>query len=78
MLLCAACIATCCVCSNRQERERAVIERDRSEELAKRMTKSLKSRAAETLTADGVSQEVLPPVAENGVAKIASENGDEV
>lgn len=41
------------------------------------MTKSLKIRAAEAMSAEVVSEQ-LPVAAGNGVAKIASENGDEV
>lgn len=41
------------------------------------MTKSLKIRAAEAMSAEVVSEE-RPIAAGNGVAKIASENGDEV
>lgn len=65
----------------RQEKERAVVERDRSEELAKRMTKSLKSRAAEAMSAaaaaDAGEDGDLPKAATNGSA-LGSENGDEV
>lgn len=61
-----------------------MVERDRSEELAKRMTKSLKSRAVEALSAEGedggAGNDGAPPKAKaaaNGSA-IGSENGDEV
>lgn len=56
-----------------------MVERDRSEELAKRMTKSLKSRAAEAMSAaaDGEGDGALPKAAANGSA-LGSENGDEV
>lgn len=59
-----------------------MVERDRAEELAKRMTKSLKSRAAESLSAaDGGDGDGAPPkaAATNGSAPGTSNvNGDEV
>ena len=62
-----------------------MLERDRSEELAKRMTKSLKSRAsAEVMSAEGGAGgeadgagATATMATENGLA-IGSENGDEV
>ena len=56
-----------------------MVERDRSEELAKRMTKSLKNRAAEALSGqDGGGDGALPKATTNGGSVIGSENGDEV
>lgn len=69
----------------RQERERAVVERDRAEELAKRMSKSLKSRASGSVPAEdaaeipehstGTSKDVATDVGGQG---LEMENGDKV
>lgn len=52
---------------HRQERERAVVERDRAEELAKRLSKSLKSRASFGSTAG--SDDALQGVEMSGASK---------
>lgn len=63
------------ISGGRQELERTKIERDRSEELAKRMTKSLKERASEAMSADGSGESDAPMP--NGAGTVP-ENGGEV